>query len=852
MHMLWLDMFNIGDMMPHGFCIKWTPGLLWAYIVSDTLIAAAYSTIALGLAYVVAQRKDLKFRRMYWMFSAFILSCGATHLMSIVLIWQPLYWIDAAIKTLTATVSVTAAISLIKLIPIAIKLPSNQQLETEIRIRTKLQQELQESESRLKVLSQQLISLIEAIPDAILFKDGDGRLLIANEHAKHLYRLNDLDWQGKTYLDLACQQPALLEKHMKLFSNEEAVWAAKHLIVFEDHIPNDEGRIIEVEVRKTPIYFEDGQRKGMVVLSRDITNIRWAESQLRIAETAIEAQEGIMITDANNIILRVNNAFTRLTGYRTDEVIGRKPSILKSGRHGKEFYRDMWAALRREKFWQGEVWDRRKNGDIYPKWLTISVVTGANGNVSNYVAAFTDISEHKEAKEAIHRLAYYDPLTNLPNRRLLQDRLQLSLNNSRRNHQFGAVLMIDVDHFKTINDTFGHQTGDQLLLEIAERLKACIRQGDTVARLGGDEFIVLLENLGGDEYQAKSNAEEIAQKLLSIINAVFLIDSKEYLSSISVGIALFDEINNSFDDTLRRADAALYQAKDAGRNTLCFFDPDMQALLESRVLLEFDLRHALAQDQFSLYYQAQIDKNGKLFSAEVLLRWQHPQRGMVSPAEFIPLAEESGLIIPIGTWVIQMVCEQLQQWSENSLTQDLILAVNVSARQFRQPDFVEQIRQIIKKTGANPAKLKLELTESLVLHNVDDTIEKMQQLKSFGVLFSMDDFGTGYSSLSYLKKLPLSQLKIDQSFVRDIIDDPSDAIIAQTIIGMGHNLGLNVIAEGVETQQQRICLERIGCDAFQGYLFGHPVPISQFEMAITQSHQATPSRLIRSGVGNPR
>ncbi|WP_446808455.1 EAL domain-containing protein [Methylomonas sp. 2BW1-5-20] len=826
------DFFSSGGLMPHGFCLKWTPGLLWSYVISEALITLAYSAIAIILAYFVVQRKDLKFRHIYLMFSAFILACGTTHLTSILLIWQPLYWLDAGIKALTAVISVAAAALLVRMLPHALKLPSNRQLQAEIDVRNRVQQDLQASESKLKALSQQLISLIEAIPDAILFKDGDGRLLFANEHAQHLFRINNLDWQGKTFLELANQQPEQLDKHMQLFSDEETVWQAGHLMMIEDRVLNDEGHLIEIEVRKTPIYRENGQRKGMVIISRDISNIRWAESQLRIAEKAIESQEGIMITDENNLILRVNNAFTRLTGYLPEEVIGKPPSILKSGRHGPGFYREMWATLLREKFWQGEVWDRRKNGDIYPKWLTISVVTGADGRTSNYVAAFTDISKHKEAQAAIHRLAYYDPLTDLPNRRLLQDRLHQALNNSRCDHLYGAVLMIDVDNFKTINDTQGHQVGDQLLIEIALRLKACVRQGDTVARLGGDEFIVLLENLGATLNMATNNAEEVAQKILDTVNTSIPLNGKEHIGSISIGIGIFDEHNNSFDDTLRRADAALYQAKDAGRNTLRFFDPQMQALLESRVLLEFDLRHAQSQDQLSLHYQAQVDKNGNIFGAEALLRWQHPQRGMISPAEFIPLAEESGLILPIGEWVLQTACEQLKAWENHRLAQNLQIAVNVSARQFRQPDFVEQICRIVKNTGINPAKLKLELTESMVLHNVADAIEKMQTLKMYGVRFSMDDFGTGYSSLNYLKKLPLSQLKIDQSFVRDIIVDPNDAVIAQTIIGMGHNLGLNVIAEGVETQDQRICLERIGCDAFQGYLFGRPMPAPEFERHI--------------------
>ncbi len=827
---------NIEGMIPHGFCLKWTPELLWSYVVSDVLITLAYSTIALTLAYFVSQRRDLKFRRIYLMFSGFILACGATHFMSVVLIWYPLYWIDAAIKVMTAIISLSTAVTLIRMLPLALKLPSNQQLEAEITTRKQIQLELQESESRQKAISQQLLTLIEAIPDAIVFKDGVGKLLVANDHAKRLFRLASLDWWGKTCEELTGSAPSVATENLTLCRDDDSVWSSRQLTIYEDQIRDGDDHVIDVEVRKTPIYQDSGERKGMVIICRDISNIRWTEAQLRIAETAMESQEGIMITDENNLIVRVNNAFTRLTGYQPDEVIGKKPSILKSGRHQAEFYREMWTALRRDKFWQGEVWDKRKNGDIYPKWLTISVLTGADGHTKNYVAAFTDISQHKEAQAAIHRLAYFDALTDLPNRRLLQDRLQECLNSCRRTHQFGAVLMIDVDNFKTINDTLGHQTGDRLLIEIAERLKSCVRHGDTVARLGGDEFIILLENLGIKENSAIARADEVGQKILKAINNPILLNDKEHLSSISIGISLFDAENNSYDDTLRRADAALYQAKDAGRNTLRFFDPEMQALLESRVLMEFDLRHAQAQDQLSLHYQAQVDKNGNIFGAEALLRWEHPQRGMVSPAEFIPLAEDSELILSIGQWVLQSACKQLKAWENDPLTQNLQLAVNVSARQFRQPDFVEQICRILRESGADATKLKLELTESLVIRNVADAIEKMNTLKLFGVRFAMDDFGTGYSSLSYLKELPLSQLKIDQSFVRDIIVDPNDAIIAQTIIGMGHNLGLNVIAEGVENQEQRLCLENIGCDAFQGYLFSKPVPIHKFEQLLQRAN----------------
>jgi diguanylate cyclase (GGDEF)-like protein/PAS domain S-box-containing protein len=825
-----MNTFNA--LMPHGFCINWTPSLLWSYVIADALIAFAYYTIPVTLAWFVWRRKDLEFRWIFLLFGAFIFACGTTHLLSIVLLWQPVYWLDVSMKMATAGISVVAAICLAWVVPKALRLPSPAELEAEIRIRQETQHSLQESESRLRTWVAQLNTLTEALPDAIFLKDGDGRWLVTNEPAKKLFRLHDIAWQGKTDMELASLHPEMRELHETCFADDEAAWNAGKLAIFERHFIDLQEGLREFEVRRAPIFRPDGQRKGMVIISRDVTDSKRAEQQLRIADTAIESQEGIIVTDAANHILRVNRAFTRLTGYTPEEVIGKTPAILKSGRHDKEFYRAMWEVLNAERFWQGEVWDRRKNGEIYPKWLTITAVSGPGGEITNYVGAFTDLSQHKDAEEAIYRLAFYDPLTDLPNRRLLRDRLQLSQKSGNRSNQYGAVLLIDLDNFKAINDTMGHETGDLLLIESAKRLQACVRQGDTVARLGGDEFVIMLENLGTDTTQAAAKAEAIGEKVLEAINRPFLLAGQEHHSSPSIGACLFHNHNDSTEEILKRADAAMYQAKHGGRNTMRFFDPAMQASLETRMSMETDLRHALQKSQLRLYYQAQVDRSSHIFGAEVLLRWEHPRRGCVAPSQFIPLAEETGLILPIGGWVLHNACMQLKSWESDPRARNLVLAVNVSARQFRQTDFVEQVCKALKETGIDSTRLKLELTESLVLHNVSDAIEKMQALRLLGIRFSMDDFGTGYSSLSYLKKLPLAQLKIDQSFIRDIASDQSDAIIAQTIIGMADNLGLNVIAEGVESEEQRALLESYGCAAFQGYLFSKPIPVEQFEKLI--------------------
>ena len=575
-----------------------------------------------------------------------------------------------------------------------------------------------------------------------------------------------------------------------------------------------------------------GKASRMLGVRMDITERKRAEQELRVAATAFEAQEGIFVTDADNVILRVNQAFTRLTGYSAEDAVGQTPSLLKSGRHDPDFYRNMWESLNRDKSWQGEIWNRYKNGEVHPGWLAITATSNAKGQVTNYIGTYYDLTQSKEADDNIRQLAFYDPLTGLPNRRLLIDRLQQSLAASARHQNHCALLFIDLDNFKTLNDTRGHNIGDLLLLDTARRLQACVREGDTVARLGGDEFIVMLENLSEDIEHAAAQTEAVGEKILAAIRQPYLLNGYEHHCSTSIGISLFRNQELTVDELLKRADAAMYEAKNAGRNALRFYDPAVQVALEARTALENDLRMALAENQFRLHYQMQVDQRGHIHGAEALIRWQHPDRGLVSPQDFISLAEETGLILPIGQWVLETACAQLQAWEADPLRRQLQIAVNVSARQFRQADFVAQVQQTMRRHAVKSNRLKLELTESLVLDNVHDTIGKMQALKEVGVRFSLDDFGTGYSSLSYLTRLPLDQLKIDQSFVHNIGTKTTDSVIVQTIIGMAHNLGIELIAEGVETEQQRAFLERHGCALCQGYLFGRPVPVEAFEASL--------------------
>ena len=477
---------------------------------------------------------------------------------------------------------------------------------------------------------------------------------------------------------------------------------------------------------------------------------------------------------------------------------------------------------------------RGKDAALGEKWLRLTI-TGIQlaeeeeEEEACLLVVVEDITELKAQATHIEQLAFHDPLTGLPNRSLLRDRVQQVLAYSTRHENHGAILFIDLDNFKALNDTKGHGIGDLLLIEVAKRFRDCVRGSDTVARLGGDEFVVVLEELNEDTRQAVAQARDIGEKVLASFNRPFKLQGFEYYSSASIGISLFRDNEISMDDLFMHADTAMYQAKTSGRNTLRFFDPDLQASLEARTALEADLRHAVSQRQFELLFQLQVNAANHPIGAEALLRWLHPEHGMVSPQQFIPLAEETGMILPIGQWVLGTACAQIKAWEANPLACELQLAVNVSARQFHQPDFVEQVRQALEGTGVNPARLKLELTESVVLGNIDNAVAKMHELKGLGVHFSMDDFGTGYSSLSYLTQLPLDQLKIDLSFVHNIGKKPTDAVIVQTIISMGNSLGMQVIAEGVESKEQRDFLDHHGCHTYQGYLFGKPVPIEEFE-----------------------
>jgi len=590
-----------------------------------------------------------------------------------------------------------------------------------------------------------------------------------------------------------------------------------HRLLFPD------GRIKHVEERCETLYAEDGTpllSRGTV---QDISALMQAEQALHLYANAFRhSGEAIMITDRDNRIVALNPAFTQLTGYTLEDVRGENPRVLASGRTPPETYQLMWAALRESGFWQGELWDRRKDGSFYPKWTAISAIRDEAGLVTHYIGSFTDISERKAAEERIHHLAHYDVLTGLLNRFSLENRLEQALLSARREDGEMAVMFIDMDRFKTINDTLGHHVGDGLLIEVGRRLQACVRESDIVARLGGDEFVVVLNGL-----EAGMTAAHVADKIVSALNQAYLIAGNELHSSPSVGISIFPNDGGEAETLMKNADAAMYHAKELGRNNYQFFTSAMNASAGERLALERDLRAALAEGQFELHYQPQMcTLDSRVCGVEALVRWRHPQRGLIPPLKFIPIAEETGMIEALGEWVLDEACRQLALWRQQGIA-SLRMAVNLSAHQLRSPTLVERVRAIMAKHGIGHGDLELEVTESAAMDNPERAIGQLKALRELGVELAIDDFGTGYSSLAYLKLLPIQTLKLDQTFVRDIESDENDAAISAATLALARNLGLKVVAEGVETEGQRAFLAAHQCDFLQGYLFSKPLPAAE-------------------------
>ena len=669
----------------------------------------------------------------------------------------------------------------------------------------------QSAESRLR-------TMFECSPDPVWIIE-DGRFVECNDSAIHTLGYASKDQFLNTHPSQL--SPPVQPDGEDSYSKAERMMALardKGLHRFEWIHTRADGSTFTAEVTLSVI--DLAGRQAIYCAWRDISDRKRAEDALRLYAKVFEnSGEAILITDRSNRIIAVNQALERDSGYCPEELLGKDPRVLSAHKTPRETYQLMWAALRESGYWQGELWDLRKDGMIYPKWAAISAIHDAKGELTNYIASFTDISERKAAEARIDHLAHHDALTGLFNRYSLENRLAQSLLAARRENQQLAVIFIDLDRFKVINDTLGHHVGDLLLIEVANRLSECVRESDIVARLGGDEFVVTLTSLAND-----MDAALVAKKIVATLGDTYEIDGKQLHTTPSVGISLFPANGEDVDTLMKNADTAMYHAKEKGRNNFQFFSPAMTAAATERLELERDLRSALANSEFELHYQPQVCATQNLVrGVEALIRWRHPERGLIPPLKFIPIAEETGVIEAIGTWVLNEACRQMAAWRQAGFDLQHV-AVNLSAHQLRSPDLVSQVQAAIAHFGLSPGELELEITESVAMEDPERAIGQLRALRDSGVELAIDDFGTGYSSLAYLKMLPIHTLKLDRAFVRDIESDENDAAISAATLALARNLGLRVVAEGVETEAQRDFLSSHACNLLQGYLFGKPEP----------------------------
>ena len=686
---------------------------------------------------------------------------------------------------------------------------------------------------RTAQLQQQLSfmhQLLDAIPTPIFYKDTAERYLGGNRAFEQVLGKPVHDFVGKTLHQI---RPDFLTRH-----TEEA---DRHLLrepgqtSYEGPVDYGDGSVHQMEFHKASFTDLEGVIAGIVGVMFDITSRKRMEGELRQAASFFgSSSDGMAVLNADGTIVTVNRAFTAITGYTREEVAGRHIRMLQAHPDPAAFIAEVSAQIKPTGSWQGETENRHKDGTSFPVWLSVNTILDAQGHPSHYVTTISDLSQKRRSEERIRQLAFHDPLTRLPNRQFLIERMEHALVVNSRSQGGGALLYIDVDNFKELNETQGHQIGDLMLRQMADRLTTCVHEGDTVARLSGDEFAVLAEGLSALPTQRSAQAEAMAQRMLQALREPYQLQGSPHHHSASIGIALFGSNATTVTDLLKQADMAMYRAKDAGRNALCFFDPQMQAAVDARTTLERAMREGLQRGEFVPFYQPQVNECGQVLGAEALARWQKGDGTLVPPADFIALAEETGLILPLGRQIFEAACRQLVAWAGDPRTAELGISVNVSARQFHQPGFADEVLAVLQASGADARRLKLELTESLLIENIESVITKMQALKRHGIGFSLDDFGTGYSSLAYLKRLPLAQLKIDQGFVRGVLVDANDAAIARTVVALADSLSLQVIAEGVETRAQQDFLREHGCTTYQGYLFSRPLPAAEFQAWLVQ------------------
>jgi len=696
-------------------------------------------------------------------------------------------------------------------------------------------------QDRLGGAERTLRTLINALPDIVCFKDGEGRWLEANDVALERFQLQGVAYRGKRGSELPVTANSYRAAFLACEANDEFIWRTGSLNVMEETIPAPDGLPRVVEVTRVPLFHADGRRKGLLMVGRDITERKQTETRQRLAARIFETTgEAVMVTDTDANIVLVNPAFCRITGYSAAEVLGKNPRLLNSEQHEPAFHQAMWQSLQASGNWSGEVWNRRKSGEIFPEWETVSSVTDESGKIRHYVAVFADLSEIRHARAAAEQLSWRDSLTGLANRALFLKRLEQTLDNTQRQGRFADVLLLDLDRFKDINEARGLAVGDALLKAVAERLGQVLHSDDVLARLDSDEFAVLLPRPAMSWDAAGREALAVAEKLRTALRESITLDGESMHLDASIGIAMFpDRAAETASDVLRQADMAMHRAKDEGGSRAVFFETGMGETVRERYELESELRHAIDNKQLRLYLQPQVDAGARQVGAEALVRWQHPERGLVAPGAFIPLAEASDLIVAIDRWMLGEVCRLLARLEQTGHT--LRIAVNVSPRHFSRPDFVEEVKRQLAASGAEPTRLVLEVTEGLVIGDVADVVAKMTALTALGLHFSMDDFGTGYSSLSYLKRLPIHELKIDKSFIDDVPNDLNDVALVETILAVAQHLHLQVVAEGVETEAQAAFLKARGNVIYQGYLYGRPQPVETWLARLPPAEELAPA-----------
>ncbi|GKT13024.1 MAG: two-component system, chemotaxis family, CheB/CheR fusion protein [Thiomicrorhabdus sp.] len=685
---------------------------------------------------------------------------------------------------------------------------------------------LNENKAMLQHDSNQLMQVFENSHSLIIFKSLSGHFTQVNRRFYELFGLSESDVIGKTFLELFSQDCHRIDQELDqmVLDQDKNQTLEREITVVQN---NTQYSFIST---RFPVIDHTGKVDRICCILTDISHHKSMEQRINLAQRIIEnTHEGVVITSLDGKILDVNSAYTKITGYGHDELIGKNPHLLKSGRHDKDFYKKMWTEIIKNGSWSGEIWDRRKNGEVYPKWLMINAITDDKGQTTSYLGIFNDITKQKQTEEEIQHLAYYDALTNLPNRTLFKDRLSLCLSNAKRDSSEFALIFIDLDRFKIINDSLGHNAGDQLLEIIAERLQSIVRESDTVARLSGDEFAIILPDL-----RLPEDASIVAQTILSEIQKPCKIDNTTIQTNASIGISTFPNDGESTSSLIKYAELALYKTKETGRNGYQFFSQALQDAVFDQITLEEEIRTAIAEDQLTLYYQPKINlATQKVVGMEALVRWIHPKRGLIPPDHFIPFSEECGLILPMGDWILETAIRQSAEWSAQ-LEEPLVVAINLSAKQFKQPGLLSRIEGLIEKHQIKPEHIELEITESSVMDDVEEALETMISFRKIGLKLAIDDFGTGYSSLSYLKRFPINTLKIDQSFVRDLTIDSDDAAIVEVIISLAEKLKLGVVAEGVETKDQLDFLTKKGCQSVQGYFISRPLPSANFEKYIME------------------